>query len=48
MLEARAILFGRLGEHKAALSIYVYDLQNYQRAEECVLYLDPEKPGSNY
>ncbi len=34
MLEPRAILLGRLGEHKAALSIYVYELQNYSKAEE--------------
>ncbi|KAG8830543.1 Vacuolar morphogenesis protein 6 [Serendipita sp. 400] len=34
MLEARAILLGRLGDHKAALSIYVYDLQNFVKAEE--------------
>ncbi|CAG7849163.1 SubName: Full=Related to Vam6/Vps39-like protein involved in vacuolar morphogenesis {ECO:0000313/EMBL:CCA68795.1} [Serendipita indica DSM 11827] len=34
LLEARAILLGRLGEHKAALSIYVYQMSNFSKAEE--------------
>jgi hypothetical protein len=34
MLEPRAILLGRLGEHKAALSIYVYELGSFSKAEE--------------
>jgi Vam6/Vps39-like protein vacuolar protein sorting-associated protein 39 len=34
MLEPRAILLGRLGEHKAALSIYVYQLGSFSKAEE--------------
>jgi len=34
MLEPRAILLGRLGEHRAALSIYVYELENFPKAEE--------------
>jgi Vam6/Vps39-like protein vacuolar protein sorting-associated protein 39 len=34
MLEARAILLGRMGENKAALSIYAYKLKNFAKAEE--------------
>ncbi|KAG8832639.1 Vacuolar morphogenesis protein 6 [Serendipita sp. 399] len=45
MLEARAILLGRLGDHKAALSIYVYDLQSFSKAEEYCKQLHLENPG---
>jgi len=36
MLEARAILLGRMGKHQAALEIYVYRLNNFAKAEEYV------------
>ncbi len=32
--EARALVFGRLGQHKQALEIYVYQLQDPIKAEE--------------
>lgn len=32
------MLLGRLGEHKAALSIYAYKLQNFAKAEEYVIF----------
>lgn len=34
MLEARALLLGRMGQHEGALSIYVRKLQDLTRAEE--------------
>ncbi|KIY43844.1 hypothetical protein FISHEDRAFT_67630 [Fistulina hepatica ATCC 64428] len=34
LYEARAILLGRLGRHDQALSLYVYRLQDYKKAEE--------------
>lgn len=37
MYEARAVLLGRLGNHEAALQIYVHRLEDYDKAEECVL-----------
>jgi len=32
--EARAIIFSRLGQHKQALEIYVFELKNPVKAEE--------------
>ena len=32
--EARAIVFSRLGQHKQALEIYVFQLQDPDKAEE--------------
>jgi hypothetical protein len=40
LYEARAILLGRLGRHDQALETYVYRLQNYAKAEECVDFFD--------
>jgi hypothetical protein len=36
MYEVRAVLLGRLGQHEAALQIYVNRLNNHRIAEECV------------
>lgn len=36
LFEARAILLGRLGRHDQALELYVYWLQDFKKAEECV------------
>ncbi|KAF2036210.1 vacuolar morphogenesis protein-like protein AvaB [Setomelanomma holmii] len=33
-LEPRAIVLSKMGQHKQALAIYVFDLQDYKRAEE--------------
>ena len=32
--EARAIVLSKMGQHKQALSIYVFQLQDYEKAEE--------------
>ena len=34
LYEARAIVLGRMGEHRQALAIYVFDLQDSEKAEE--------------
>lgn len=36
--EAKAVLLGRLGRHDNALEIYVYRLQDFVKAEECVIF----------
>lgn len=36
LFEAKAILLGRMGRHDGALEIYVYRLQDFLKAEECV------------
>lgn len=36
LFEAKAILLGRMGRHDSALEIYVYRLQDFLKAEECV------------
>lgn len=35
--EARAIVLSKMGNHKQALQIYVFDMKDYQKAEEWVL-----------
>ena len=32
--EARAIVLSKMGNHKQALSIYVFQIQDYEKAEE--------------
>jgi hypothetical protein len=32
--ESRAIVLSKMGQHKQALAIYVFQLQDYQKAEE--------------
>lgn len=32
--EARAIVLSKMGSHKQALAIYVFQLKDYQKAEE--------------
>jgi hypothetical protein len=32
--EPRAIVLSKMGQHKQALAIYVFDLQDYKKAEE--------------
>jgi hypothetical protein len=34
--EARAIVLSKMGSHKQALAIYVFQLKDYQKAEEYV------------
>jgi hypothetical protein len=34
MYDVRAILLGRLGQHEAALQIYVHRLKDHAKAEE--------------
>jgi hypothetical protein len=34
--EARAIVFSKMGQHRQALEIYVFKLEDYAKAEECV------------
>ncbi|KAL7417275.1 hypothetical protein BDY24DRAFT_412023 [Mrakia frigida] len=48
LFEARAILLGRLGNHEAALQIYVYRLADYSKAEEyCVRVYQSTTPSTN-
>ena len=35
--EARAIVFSKMGQHRQALEIYVFKLEDYVKAEESVL-----------
>jgi tetratricopeptide (TPR) repeat protein len=35
--EARAVVLSKMGNHKQALQIYVFDMKDYQKAEECAL-----------
>lgn len=35
--EARAIVFSKMGQHKQALEIYVFKLEDYAKAEEYVI-----------
>lgn len=37
MFEERALLLGKLGQHKEALAIYVYILRDHKMAEEYVV-----------
>lgn len=32
--EARAIVFSKMGQHRQALEIYVFNLEDYAKAEE--------------
>lgn len=34
LYEARAIILGNMGQHKQALEIYVFKLENPEKAEE--------------
>ena len=34
VFEARAIILGKMGEHRQALAIYVFDMHNATKAEE--------------
>jgi hypothetical protein len=34
--EARAILFSKMGQHRQALEIYVFKIEDYDKAEEYV------------
>lgn len=36
--EARAILFSKMGQHRQALEIYVFKLEDYDKAEEYVVF----------
>lgn len=36
--EARAILFSKMGQHRQALEIYVFKLEDYDKAEEYVIF----------
>ncbi|KAK9466052.1 hypothetical protein V1512DRAFT_291950 [Lipomyces arxii] len=45
-LEARAILFSRIGEHKRALEIYVFSMKDYAKAQEyCMKVYDSDAPN---
>ncbi|KAF2829723.1 hypothetical protein CC86DRAFT_367666 [Ophiobolus disseminans] len=46
--EPRAIVLSKMGQHKQALAIYVFDLQDYQRAEEYCneIYISTPQPQS--
>jgi hypothetical protein len=35
--EARAILFSKMGQHRQALEIYVFKIEDYDKAEEYVI-----------
>ncbi|KAK9366782.1 hypothetical protein V1509DRAFT_628518 [Lipomyces kononenkoae] len=46
-LEAKAILFSRIGEHKRALEIYVFSMKDYNKAQEyCMNIYDTDIPNS--
>ncbi|KAK9360060.1 hypothetical protein V1504DRAFT_456281 [Lipomyces starkeyi] len=46
-LEAKAILFSRIGEHKRALEIYVFSMKDYNKAQEyCLNIYDTDAPNS--
>ncbi|THH01628.1 hypothetical protein EW026_g1133 [Hermanssonia centrifuga] len=48
LFEAKAVLLGRLGRHDNALEIYVYRLQDFQKAEEyCKRVYQPNSPTQN-
>ncbi|TFK87975.1 hypothetical protein K466DRAFT_662647 [Polyporus arcularius HHB13444] len=48
LFEAKAILLGRLGRHDSALEVYVYRLQDFQKAEEyCKRVYQPNSPTSH-
>ncbi|KAJ7650763.1 hypothetical protein FB45DRAFT_25587 [Roridomyces roridus] len=48
LYEARAILLGRFGRHDQALELYVYRLQDYQKAEEhCISVYRPGTETAN-
>lgn len=36
LFEARAIVFSKMGQHRQALEIYVFNIEDYAKAEEYV------------
>ncbi|KAK9243203.1 hypothetical protein V1506DRAFT_545127 [Lipomyces tetrasporus] len=47
LLEAKAILFSRIGEHKRALEIYVFNMKDYGKAQEyCMNVYDTDAPNN--
>ncbi|KAK9323087.1 hypothetical protein V1517DRAFT_321451 [Lipomyces orientalis] len=47
LLEAKAILFSRIGEHKRALEIYVFNMKDYSKAQEyCMNVYDTDAPNN--